>query len=156
DGFFVLDGGSTVYGCMRLQQARIGGALQITDATLDSAGGDNALIADGVTIGADALIRGDIVCVGTLRLRNATIAGDLALNSAVLDGAGRAALEASFIEVRGAAQLCDNFSAEGEVLFAGAKIAGLFDLSSATLLSANDRPALNAENVVVGGDVLLR
>jgi hypothetical protein len=156
DGLVALSGGFTSYGCVRFQQAHIGGSLQIEEATLDGAGGDEALIADGMVVGADVLIRGDVATRGALSMRNATIAGDLALSGAVLDGGGGRALEASSIEVRGAVQMRKHFTAQGRVVFAGARIAGRCDFSTATLMSSDDGPALNAENAIIGGDVFLR
>ena len=140
---------------VQLREARITGELSLERATVVSYpvrghehGGEASAGSDGG---------------GAVGLSGATIGGDLVLTGATLTSAAGPALLADQVTVAGDAFRCDHSGADfratgtgdlGAVCLSGARVDGQLCLRAASLTSKNG-PALAAEGITVGGDVLL-
>jgi predicted acyltransferase (DUF342 family) len=159
-GDLFLDEDFTAAGGVSLLGANITGNLDCGGAKL--AGADtsgNAMVADGLTIGHDALLRNGFTAAGAISLVGADITGNLDCEGAKLQGANPAgyALVADNLRVRRSALLRNGFTAAGAISLLGADITGNLECDDAKLERANAKhQALVAEQLKVGGQALLR
>ena len=133
-----------------LANGEIGGNLRLDGAELSG-----RLIAQGVTIGGDALLTTSgehrFKAVGDIWLSGAKISGLLVMQGAELSGE----FHADGVTVGGAAFLRANgehrFTAAGDIWLIGAKISGNLEMDGAELSGE-----LFADGVTVGGSAFLR
>lgn len=153
-------------GRISLAGAKLGGNLECDRARLlnrTTNGLSDALVADGAEIGGAVFLRDGFTAEGRISLLGATLGGGLDCKGARLsnptkDGSGGALVAANAV-VGGDVLLCNRFNAHGRISFLGAKVAGTFDCTDAHLFNQTDDGAgvaLAADNIEVGGDVMLR
>ena len=157
-GGVFLDEGFTAAGTVRLLGADIAGELNCGGAQLNGRNNDgNALAADRIRAGTMVLRR---MCTkaGAIRLSGAVITGQLNCGGAQLNGRNNDgnALAADGIRVGGGIYLHEGFTAGGGVGLAFADITGQVNCRGAKLTGRNnDRSALTADGIRVGGGVYL-
>jgi hypothetical protein len=158
DAFF--DDGFTSAGGISLLGASITGNLECSGAILNGVDtGGNALVADGLTVGHDALFDEEFTAVGGISLLGVRIAGNLQFGGAKLNGTdtGGNALVADNLNVGGNAMLTQEFTAGGGISLIGANITGNLECDGAKLNGANTGgSALAADSLTVGRNALLR
>jgi hypothetical protein len=160
-GGVFLDGGFEAFGCVRLNNARIGGALSGEDAYFlnrrDSASGQ-ALNADGAEIGG-VILRGKFKAEGEVRFASARIARDVDLSGGQFRNDLGSALVFSNADVGG--QVCaDGIKVSGQVVLASARIGRNLDFRGAEIThrtAANSHGrAIDAPSLSVGGAALFQ
>jgi hypothetical protein len=138
----------------------IAGDLDLSGAKLTGKDQDGyALVADGLKVGENAVLRDGFEAVGAVRLTGADITGSLDMVGAKLSGKDKygSALFADRLKVGGGVYLRDDFEAAGSVRLPGADITGNMDMDGAKLSGKdNDGYALFADGLKVGGGVGLR
>ena len=158
-GGVFLDQKFTVAGAIRLPGANITGQLNCGGAQLNGRNNDgNALAADGIRVGGGVFLDEGFTAAGTVRLLGADIAGELNCGGAQLNGRNNDgnALAADGIRVGGGIYLHEGFTAGGGVGLAFADITGQVNCRGAKLTGRNnDRNALTADGIRVGGGVYL-
>ncbi len=142
-------------GEIRLFGAQIKGVLDCSGTKL--AAKDNALSADGATIGGVFLIADkesgeSFESEGTIRLPNAQIDGDLSCRGAKLTAA-KIALNADGARIGGNFFLREGFESEGEISLLGAQIKGDLDCTGAKLKFTGD--SLLANHAQIDSSVFL-
>ncbi|MBS0386004.1 MAG: hypothetical protein JSS00_11710 [Proteobacteria bacterium] len=160
-GNLVIDGAFEAFGCVRLSNARIDGALSGEGAQLlnrsDSASGQ-ALNADGAEIGA-VILRSRFRAEGEVRFASAHILRDMDLSAAQFRNDLGAALVLSSIEVGGELH-AGAIKTSGQVMLQNARIGRNLDLRGAEIThrtAANTYGrAIEAPSVGVGGAALLQ
>jgi hypothetical protein len=145
---------SELHGEIQLRNARIGGDLDCSGATLRNEDG-YALCADRAEIEGSMFLDKGFSATGEVRLVGIKIDGQLDCGRATLRNEGRNALSCERSEIRGSVFMNDGFSAAGDSRFLGAKIGGNLDCGGATLTSPG-RHALWAAGAVIDGSVILR
>jgi hypothetical protein len=150
-------------GAVRLLGARVAGVLSFDGAQLCNDSGP-ALSADGVQVGQDMFLIGGFTAtgsgdVGAVILSGARIGGQLSCEGAQLRDDFGPALNAVRLQVDQDVLLTGGFTATGSgdvgaVNLRGTDIGGQLSCSGAQLRNASG-PALNAEGVQVGQQVLL-
>ena len=157
-GNVFLDGGFTAAGAVRLPSAAITGQLSCRGAQLTSQDqGGNALVGDGMKVGAGVFLDRGFTAAGAVRLPGADITGQLNCRGAKLTGQNQYgdALDAGGMKV-GDVFLDGGFSAAGAVRLHGADITGQLNCGSAQLTGHDqDGDALIGDGMKVGGDVFL-
>jgi hypothetical protein len=122
-----LRDGFEAIGAVRLWGGDVGAQLNLRGATLagSDANGD-ALVADDVHVGANALLTDGFEAAGAVGFRGASIKGNFELNGATLAGTDTFgnALRADRLHVRGNLLMRDGYQAAGETRLLGAKIDG--------------------------------
>lgn len=150
-----------------IEYATIGGRLDCSGGQFTNRG-DDALDADGIEVRGDVLLHGGFRADGMVSLVGARIGGNLECNQGVFTNAGKVALNAERLQVSGDVFLCqgswrgssgvhaEGFSANGEVKLGRAKIGGTLECRGGLFdNSGSEWPAINAQGLVVTGDVLL-
>jgi hypothetical protein len=145
---------SDIKGEVLLMDARIGGQLNCSGATLTNEG-DSAFSADGAEIGGFVFLNGGFSATGAVGLSGAKIGGALSCSGATLTNEGDNALFADGAEIRGIVNLRGGFRATGAVWLLGARIGGSLDCSGATLTHEGDN-ALVADGAEITGSLNLR
>lgn len=151
-GDLILNAGFTATEGVYLLGARIGGLLDLTDATLANPYGA-ALSADGLTVEQSMYCRKKFTSTGEVRLPGARVCGQLDFTGATLVAAaspsnpeGTRALAADGIVVDHD-MICE-FKVTGEVRLLGAHIGGDLNFTGATLANLGG-PALAADGLTV-------
>lgn len=155
--------GRGAQGAVSLSGATIGGQLVLIGAKLTNLKGP-ALVADGITIGLDALLYDGFSAkgsgtLGTVRLPKAVISGAIFLSGANLKNSDGPALVADGIMAKSDVFMSDGFTCVGSgelgaARLLGAMINGQLVLRGAHLKNHNG-PALNADNLTTGTDVYM-
>jgi hypothetical protein len=117
--------GSALPAGIRLNQARIDGALMLEQAQLGTAGarpGSNVLIAHAIEVASVATLD-EVTTWGALLLTGGRLGGSLRVRDATLNSPGKTALRADRISIAGNLHL-DRTTASGTVGFRGAQIGG--------------------------------
>ena len=130
-GDVLLRNGFTAAGALWLLGADISGNLECDGAKLNGVDGeDNALIADNMKIGRNALLRKGFAAAGAIRLLGAEISGNLECNAAELKGASKGkALVADGLKVGHDVFLHEGFTVTGAVSLESACIEGSLSVS---------------------------
>jgi hypothetical protein len=124
--------------------------------------GERALDLDGGKVGGQTFWRDGFVAFGEASVIGAKINGNLECDGAQIYNPGKVALLADRVTVGGNVFLRPNadgypFTANGEVGFLGATIAGNLECDSARLTNPDQKAsALTAETAKIGGNVFLR
>jgi hypothetical protein len=147
-------------GPLRLTEASLTGRLSCRGTQLATHQTNGyALSARGIKVGGDVYLDEGFTAIGAVRLAGADISGQLSCRGAQLTGRDEHgnALSARGIKVGGDVFLSRGFTAaDGAVRLAGADIAGMLRCNGARLTGLdNDRNALSARGIKVGGDVFL-
>jgi len=132
-GNMELNHGFAAAGQVSLTGGRIGGTLDLSNASLVSPG-RIALNAAGLTVDHD-LIGLDLSVDGGVNLEAARIGGGLYLDSAHLTNPGAIALQGDSLTVGRSMSCRDGFTAEGEIRLAGAHIGGMLDVGGAVAIN---------------------
>jgi uncharacterized protein YjbI with pentapeptide repeats len=178
-GNLVLDAGFTAVGSVRVTNARIGGYLQLSGATLgqpvepDTGNGDHsqpvpvALAADGIEVHGDLEARqvptgagdfGALQAYGQVRLVGAQVNGSASLSGVQLHGPGLDVLFADRLRI-GGSLFMRGLEAAGSIRLHHANIGSTLDCTAAQLDAPRRRPdgsikpSLDARAVTVGKDV---
>jgi hypothetical protein len=181
-GNLVLDAGFTATGTVRLTNARVGGYLRLSGATLGSPvepGTDNgdqprpvpvALAADGIEVLGDLEARGSLrqtsrldgtgpLCAhGQVRLVGAQVHGSASLTGVVLRGPGLDVLFADRLRVGGSLFLRE-VTASGSIRLHHAHVGSTLDCTGAQLDAPRCRPdgstktSLDARAATIGKDL---
>jgi hypothetical protein len=181
-GNLVLDAGFTATGTVRLTNARVGGYLRLSGATLGSPvepGTDNgdqprpvpvALAADGIEVLGDLEARGSVpqtqqsagtgpLCThGQIRLVGAQVRGSASLTGVSLRGPGLDVLFADRLRVGGSLFL-RYVEVQGSIRLHHAQIGSTLDCTGANLESPRCRPdgstkaSLDARAATIGKDL---
>jgi hypothetical protein len=181
-GNLVLDAGFTATGTVRLTNARVGGYLRLSGATLGSPvepGTDNgdqprpvqvALAADGIEVLGDLEARGSLrqtqrsegtgpLCAhGQVRLVGAQVHGSASLTGVVLRGPGLDVLFADRLRVGGSLFLRE-VTASGSIRLHHAHVGSTLDCTGAQLEAPRCRPdgstkaSLDARAATIGKDL---
>ena len=162
DGFTATGAGEA--GAVRLLGAHIGMNVYCEGARLRNDSGP-ALVADGLQVGLSMFLREGFTATGAgeasaVRLVGAYIGGQLSCNGASLRNDSGPALLADSLKVGQTMLLRDGFTATGAgdigvVNLKGADIGGGLNGTGASLRN-DSGPALNADGLQVGGNMLLR
>ncbi len=180
NGNLALDAHFTAAGTVRLSNARVGGHLQLSGATLGSpvrSGTDNgdqsrpvpvALAADGIEVHGDLDARrsprgtdtrtGPLQAHGQIRLVGAQVHGSASLSGARLHGAGLDVLFADRLRVGGSLFL-RGVVAAGSIRLQHAHIGSTLDCTGARLDAprcrpdGSTKPSLDARAATIGKDV---
>ncbi|HEV8603012.1 MAG TPA: hypothetical protein VGQ68_06400 [Gaiellaceae bacterium] len=147
-------GSSEVSGEVQLLNARIGGELHCSGATLTNEGGI-ALFADAAEIDGRVFLRYGFSATGEVRLLGARIGGQLDCSGATLTNEGGPALNADGARINGDVFLREGFSANGELRLSGARIGGQVDCPGATLTNKGGA-ALTADLAEINEGMYLR
>ena len=152
-----------VTGSFCLINAQVGGQLTLVDARLfNTAAGGKSFNGGGIRIGRSLLAQG-LWAKGELRLPGAHIGSSLVLNGARLDGLGGVALHADDLLVASEATFRTHsrgrstraFTAVGTVRLPWSRFGNDLDLRGARLTPTTDKPALEAERILVEGSLRL-
>jgi hypothetical protein len=165
-GVVIFADGFQAEGVIWLMGAHVAGTLDMNGARLSNRTADGTggtLAADTAVVGGSVLLRNGFISEGGVSLRGARIGNSLECDGATLingteDGAG-VALGADHADISGAVLLRHGFTAQGGLSFIGAKLGGNLECDGATLSNATRDgmgTVLSAENVTIGGAVLLR
>lgn len=179
NGNLVLDAGFTAVGSVRVANARIGGYLRLSGATLgapvehDADNGDHspmpvALAADGIEVAGDLEARrsgtestddtGPLQAYGQVRLVDAYVHGSASLSGARLHGPGLDVLFADRLRVGGTLFL-RGMVATGSIRLHHAHIGSTLDCTGARLTAPRRRPdgslkpSLDARTATIGKDL---
>jgi hypothetical protein len=123
---------STITGEVQLQDARIGGVLDLAGARLTNSGG-YAMIADRASINGDLMAHGGFTARGELSLVSAKVAGTINLDGAELENHGGGAFIADRLTVGGNLLARHGFTADGQVRLIHVRVAGQLNFVDATL-----------------------
>ena len=178
-GNLLLDAGFTAVGSVRLTNARVGGYLRLSGATLgsptelDTANGDQsrpvsvALAADGIDVRGDLEARrgggtgkgsGALQAHGQLRLVDAQVHGSASLSGARLHGPGLDVLFADRLRIGGSLFL-RGMVVTGSIRLHHAHIGSTLDCTGARLdaprcrADGSTKPSLDARAATIGKDV---
>jgi predicted acyltransferase (DUF342 family) len=158
-GDALLRGEFATVGAVSLLGANIAGNLECSGAKLAGADVDgNALVADNLRVGRNALLWDGFAAAGAIRLPGANITGSLNCRRAKLNGidANGAALIAENLTVGQDIFLQYGFTAAGAISLLGANVAGNFECQGAKLNGVDgDGNALVADTLTVGHDAFL-
>jgi predicted acyltransferase (DUF342 family) len=158
-GDALLRGEFATVGAVSLLGANIAGNLECGGAKLAGADVDgNALVADNLRVGRNALLWDGFAAAGAIRLPGANITGSLNCRRAKLNGidANGAALIAENLTVGQDIFLQYGFTAAGAISLLGANVAGNFECQGAKLNGVDgDGNALVADTLTVGHDAFL-
>jgi sRNA-binding regulator protein Hfq len=169
DGDLVLGSGfeafnDTLDGIIRLRGGHIAGSFSMNGAELTNTSGP-AISADRLRVDGSIFLRNGFTATGngtqgTIRLASAQIASDLEMDSAELTNTSGPALNANQLRVGGSIFLRNGFTATGNgktgtIFLIGADVAGSLEMDSAKLTNTSG-PALNANQLRVGGSIFLR
>jgi hypothetical protein len=149
--------GSTLTGPLQLSAADIPGSLSCGGVQLTSHDEDgDALIGDGMKVGAGVFLDQGFIAAGAVRLPGADITGQLNCRGAQLTGYDRDgnALVGDGMKVGGDVFLDQGFIAAGAVRLPGADITGKLNCGGARLAGQGGN-ALDASGMKVSGDVIL-
>lgn len=140
-------------GTVRLRGARIGGQLEINNATLSCEGSDgcDALDAEAAEIALGVLMMGSSI-TGRVSFERARIGGQLDCTFTTLMHEDGVALDADEVVIGSLACLGNGFCAAGEINLRGAKIGGQLQCSAANLRCTKDGNPFNADGIDVGHD----
>jgi hypothetical protein len=161
-----------------LRGAQIGGDLNLDAATLnggnwppdlagatmypfdDVVGSDDlsvdvALVADGLRVDGEVLMRHGFAATGEVRLVGARVRGQLNFNGARFRNPSGFALNGDRLTVDGSMFFQKHFVSEGELRLIGARVRGQLNLTGARLTNEGGT-ALNAAHIEVGGSMLCR
>jgi predicted acyltransferase (DUF342 family) len=156
----LLGGKFTAAGAIRLQGADITGELNCAGAKLTGQNQrGNALVGDGMKVGADVFLGGRLTAAGVIRLQGADITGQLDCTDAKLKGQNNNgnALVGDEMKVGADVYLGGKFTAAGAIRLSDADITGELDCTDAKLNGQDkDRNALVGDGMKVGADVYLR
>ncbi|MDQ3987704.1 MAG: hypothetical protein M3291_00615 [Actinomycetota bacterium] len=179
DGNLVLDAGFSAVGSVRVANARIGGYLRLSGATLgspvghDADNGDHspvpvALAADGIEVAGDLEARrsgtestddtGPLQAYGQVRLVDADVHGSASLSGARLHGPGLDVLFADRLRVGGTLFL-RGMAASGSIRLHHAHIGSTLDCTGARLAAPRHRPdgsikpSLDVRAATIGKDL---
>jgi hypothetical protein len=146
-GHVFLRDGFHAEGEVRFLQTQIGGNLDCHNATFKSpfrsgfVGSAMALITDGVVVGGSVFISAGFHSEGEVRFLDSEIAHNLECSKGTFSNPSQVglkemgtALAAERVRVGASVLLSENFRAEGEVDFTGAKIEGTLDSKNSTFL----------------------
>jgi hypothetical protein len=151
-GSLFLDRGFRAEGCVSLDLAEVGGALNCDGGSFKNAEG-MALDAEGAKIGGAVSLQKNFESTGQVSLKSAEIGGTLGCDGSFRNANG-VALSAEAAKIGGAVFLHDNFESEGEVLFSSAEIGGALNCDGGSFKNAK-RMALSAYGAKIGGDAFL-
>jgi hypothetical protein len=151
-GSLFLDGRFHAEGCVSLDMAEVGGALNCDGGRFKNAEGV-ALDAEGAKIGGAVFLQKDFQSEGRVLLKSAEIRGALICDGSFKNVNG-VALSAEAAKIGGAVFLLKNFKSEGEVLFGYAGIGGALNCSGGSFENAKGM-ALSVYGAKIGGDVFL-
>jgi hypothetical protein len=158
-GGVLLTDGFRATGAVRLAGATIEGQLSLDGAAITGRDGQrNALVADGLRVGGDALLHGGFEAAAAIRLAGATIGGGLELDGARISGAdvNGDAVVAHGLSAGGDVYLGNGFQAAGAVQLAGANVNGNLELDGARVTGADlHGDAVVADHLRVYGSVFL-
>jgi hypothetical protein len=113
-------------GAIRLPNAKVNGAFNLSGAHLDGKDGP-VLAAQGLTVNADMMCSNGFRADGEIDLASASIGGQLSFSGAHLDGKDGLALTARRLTVTGAMFCNEGFQADGAIVLTDAKIGTLVD-----------------------------
>lgn len=178
-GNLVLDAGFTAVGSIRVTNARVGGYLQLSGATLgepaepDTGNGDHsqpvpvALAADGIEVHGDLEARqaptgagdfGALQAYGQVRLVGAQVNGSASLTGVRLHGPGLDVLFADRLRI-GGSLFMRGLVAAGSIRLHHANIGSTLDCTAAQLDAPRRRPdgsiktSLDARAATIGKDI---
>jgi predicted acyltransferase (DUF342 family) len=158
-GNALLHGEFATVGAVSLLGANIVGNLECSGAKLAGADVDgNALVADNLKVGRNALLWDGFAADGAIRLPGANITGSLNCRGAKLNGtdANGDALVAENLTVGQDIFLQSGFTAAGGISLLGANVAGNLECDGAKLNGVDgNRNALVADTLTVGHDAFL-
>lgn len=162
DNGFIASG-SGVDGTVRLLGVTITGQLSMAGSKLTNLSGP-ALFADRICLDSDMYLDGHFRAIGrctdgAIRLIGARIGGSLSFTDADIENTEGPAIIADRLSLTGSAYLDEKFKAEGQgedgaVSLVAAVIGGELTCAGGHLVN-NSGPALNADGIKVGGDILL-
>jgi len=149
-----LDRGFVSEGIVDLRQARIGGGLVVSHASLI---GRNGMAFDGSLLSTGQ----GMACVeldahGEVRLAGAHIGGPLIFNGATLSNPNGDALMADGLAVEKAAFFGDGFTALGEVRLPWARVGAQLSFDGGATLSNKGKSALMVDAIDVQGGLVCR
>ena len=151
--------GSTFTSPVLLEGAVIGGKVNCSHIRLEGKDiDDDALIGDGLKVGADLILDEAFAADGAIRLIGADITGQLSCSGATLNGVGSdgGALIADTIKIGGGMFLNEQFTADGAIRLMGADISRTLNCSDAVLRGKDEHGrALNGAGMMVNGFVSL-
>ena len=127
---------SAISGEVQLQDARIGGVLDLASAKLSNPSG-YALIADRASINGDLIAHAGFTARGELSLVGAKVSGTINLDGAQLDNHGASALTADRLTVGGNLLARHGFTADGQIRLIHIRVAGQLNFVDATLTHSN-------------------
>jgi hypothetical protein len=159
DGFELTTNGDvnlrklTANGDVNLGAARIGGSLRCDGATFN-ASGRSALSAGQLIAGGDVLLRQNFRASGAVTLTRAQISGTLDCSEALFENPEGVALRVSGVGTKGALILNDSSFTGVLRLDHGDVGTSLF--CEGTRLQSSSGPSLDAYELKVGGDVIIR
>jgi hypothetical protein len=133
---------------IQLDEARVGGRLNLNGAHLENPDGD-ALTAEGAQIHGDMFCRAGFQAEGQIRLTGARIGGELNLNGAHLKNPDGKALSADRAQIE-EGLFCNDIQTDGEMRLIGAHIGGQLNLAGAHLKNP-DSEALSADDAQIDG-----
>ena len=151
-GSLFLDGRFHAEGCVSLDMAEVGGALNCDGGSFKNAN-DVAINAEGAKIGGAVSLQKNFQSEGQVLLKSAEIAGALICDGGFRNANG-VALSAEAAKIGGAVFLLKNFKSEGEVLLGYAGIGGALNCSGGSFENAKGM-ALSVYGAKIGGDVFL-
>ena len=162
-GNVLLDDGFEAFGCVWMQQIKIGGGLSCEGAQLlnrSETGDAAALTADGAEIGI-VLMRNKFKAEGEVRFVGARIAQDFSISGASVRNEFAAALVLNNVVIGGELSM-ENAKVSGQVLVSGARVARNWDLRGAELTHRTTPRGdvhgrtIDGANACVGGAALLQ
>ncbi|ALG15730.1 hypothetical protein AOZ06_52760 [Kibdelosporangium phytohabitans] len=178
DGNVQLDRGFTARGAVRLADARIGGSLRLTGATLgceqtesgaERDRGPVALFGDGIELGGDLNARSGamagapndkpLTAHGQVRLPGAKVDGSVSLSGARLYCPGRDALFADRLSV-GETLFMEGVEATGSIRLQDSRIGASLNVTGATLTEprlradGSRKPSLDLQFAGIGHNLL--
>jgi hypothetical protein len=155
DGDLVLQKGFTARGPVDLLGATITGRLDCRGGSFQATDG-YALMVQDTQVGGAVLFSRGFRAEGRVSVSGSTIGGNLVCTQSHFHNPNGGALLARGVTVKGAV-LLQNQQSQGQVNFAGATIASIFDGSDSQFTHpAPQEDALNLENATISGDVRLR
>src|ERR1035437_3544281 len=132
--------------------ARISSGLNLTDARLDSGGGQTAVAADGAAVDG-LLVLTRLQARGELSFRTSRVGQRVLLMGARAENPGGVALRFTRAEVA-ADMFCDDMTVIGKMRLTGARIGGTLNLERVHLINPAD-VAVNAQAMQAGQVTLL-
>ncbi|MBN8506748.1 MAG: hypothetical protein J0L58_19955 [Burkholderiales bacterium] len=153
-------GGCFVPSSVALVQSHFEGLLVVRDArvtgllALEGSWLSQGLMADGLQVSSDLVLRNGVKAKGEVRLLGAQIGGDLECSGGQFDVKEGDALSADRAVVKGSVFLDDGFLATGKVRLLGVQIGGNLACRGGQF-EAKEGDALSADGAVVKGSVFL-